>query len=224
MSRNHRSGYCITVNPNDSQFQREGSNPMRTTRLLPLLLAPMVFAFTLTAAEPPSASGLSYTEDGKLMRPANYREWVTIGTGLNMTYGPAAKLTRNTPAYTNVLVSPVAYRAFLGTGAWPDKMVFMLEIRAAMPVNAVKNGNNSYFQGEVLGIEAEVKDTQRFPNGWGFFNLGSGTTGTLIPSSASCYSCHAKNAAVENTFVQFYPELRDVAKQKGTFKTVSESF
>jgi hypothetical protein len=197
---------------------------MRTTRLLPLL-ASLLFPFTLGAAEPPSSNGLRYTEDGKLMKPESYREWVTIGTGLNMTYGPAVEVTRNTPAYTNVLVSPAAYRAFLEGGAWPDKMVFMLEIRAAMPVNAVKGGNNGYFQGEVLGIEAEVKDTQRFPKGWGFFNLGSsGTTGTLIPSNASCYSCHAKNAAVENTFVQFYPVLRDVAKQKGTFKTVAESF
>jgi hypothetical protein len=29
---------------------------------------------------------------------------------------------------------------------------------------------------------------------------------------------------VENTFVQFYPVLRDVAKQKGTMKVVPEVF
>ena len=197
---------------------------MHTPRLWALLV-PMLLPLTLAAAEPPSPNGLRYAEDGKLLKPENYREWVTVGTGLNMTYGPALEVARTTPAYTNVLVSPAAYRAFLETGAWPDKMVFVLEIRAAMPVNAVKNGNNGYFQGEVLGIEAEVKDTQRFANGWGFFNLGkAGTAGTLIPSTASCYSCHAKNAAVENTFVQFYPELREVAKQKGTLKKVAESF
>ena len=48
--------------------------------------------------------------------------------------------------------------------------------------------------------------------------------GPQIPTSASCYSCHAQNAAVENTFTQFYPVLRDVAKQKGTFKKVTEVF
>jgi hypothetical protein len=66
-----------------------------------------------------------------------------------------------------------------------------------------------------VGIEAEVKDEQRFASQWGFLGLSS--TGDLrekIPLAAACYSCHATNAAVENTFVQFYPVLRDVAKQK----------
>jgi len=40
----------------------------------------------------------------------------------------------------------------------------------------------------------------------------------LLPTSAECYSCHAQNGAVDNTFVQFYPTLIDVAKKHGTFK------
>ena len=198
---------------------------MRTATWLSLLLVPGLLPAALDAAEPTASEGPRYTEDGQLLKPDNYREWVTIGTGLNMTYGPAVERANGNPAYTNVLVSPAAYRAFLGSGAWPDQTVFLLEIRASVAVNAVKNGGNGYFQGEVIGLEAEVKDTRRFPNGWAFFNLGrTGTTGKLIPSSASCYSCHLKNAAVENTFVQFYPVLRDVAKEKGTFKQVAETF
>ena len=34
-----------------------------------------------------------------------------------------------------------------------------------------------------------------------------------------CYACHDAHAAVEHTFVQFYPTLIPVAKAKGTFKT-----
>ena len=34
-----------------------------------------------------------------------------------------------------------------------------------------------------------------------------------------CYTCHADNTAVEQTFVQFYPELMEVAKKMGTVKT-----
>jgi hypothetical protein len=38
----------------------------------------------------------------------------------------------------------------------------------------------------------------------------------MIPVSADCYSCHAAHAAVDTTFVQFYPTLLPIAKGKGT--------
>jgi hypothetical protein len=34
------------------------------------------------------------------------------------------------------------------------------------------------------------------------------------------YSCHDKNGAVDTTFVQFYPTLIDLAKQKGTLNLI----
>lgn len=39
----------------------------------------------------------------------------------------------------------------------------------------------------------------------------------MIPVKAHCYSCHASHAAVDTTFVQFYPTLLPLAKEKGTF-------
>lgn len=70
-----------------------------------------------------------------------------------------------------------------------------------------------------MGLAAEVKDTSRFPGGWAFFNLSSGAgSASALPKSAVCYSCHAEHGAVDNTFVQFYPTLLDVAKHKGTLK------
>jgi len=197
-----------------------------TRVVLGMLIAQPVLLAATQAAEPdPAESGWAlYDEAGQLIKPDNYREWVTIGTGLNMAYGPPLEAASATPPFTNVFVSPAAYRSFLKTGGWPNRTVFILEIRASTPVNA-NTGNNGYFQGELLGIEAEVKDEKRFPGKWGFFNLGrTATIGQEIPATASCYSCHLKNAAVENTFVQFYPVLRDVAKEKGTLKKVAESF
>jgi hypothetical protein len=38
----------------------------------------------------------------------------------------------------------------------------------------------------------------------------------MIPHDAECYSCHLAHAAVDTTFVQFYPTLLPVAKAKGT--------
>jgi hypothetical protein len=45
-----------------------------------------------------------------------------------------------------------------------------------------------------------------------------------IPADASvrgegtCVDCHVKHGAVERTFVQFYPQLMEVAKAKGTVR------
>ena len=49
-----------------------------------------------------------------------------------------------------------------------------------------------------------------------------GAEGELLPKTRSCYSCHEQNGAVDTTFVQFYPTLRDVAAGKGTLREVKE--
>ena len=65
-----------------------------------------------------------------------------------------------------------------------------------------------------------MKDDARLPGEWGFFDFGRG--GALsdavkaLPTTASCYSCHFKNAAVEQNFIQFYPTLLEVARRMGT--------
>lgn len=55
----------------------------------------------------------TFTSEGQLVRPANYREWVLIGTGLSMAYGPVLdKLPAGERPFTNVFVNPSSYRAF----------------------------------------------------------------------------------------------------------------
>jgi acyl carrier protein phosphodiesterase len=50
-----------------------------------------------------------------------------------------------------------------------------------------------------------------------FFGFGGANEpAVMIPTAASCYSCHATHAAVDTTFVQFYPTLLPTAKDKGT--------
>ena len=70
------------------------------------------------------ADGLKYDADGKLVRP-EYREWVFLGSGLGMTYGPAAELSRD-PKFDSVFVSPASWKAFQATGKWPDQTVLIL--------------------------------------------------------------------------------------------------
>jgi hypothetical protein len=153
----------------------------------------------------------------ELLKPANYREWVWLSSGLGMSYGPNAPAGRANPPFDNVFVTPEAYRAFLKTGTWPDKTMFVLELRSSVTEGSINKGG--HFQGNVIGVEVEVKDEKRFPGKWAFFDFRPGAkTAKPLPQSASCYSCHAQNGAVDNTFVQFYPTLIDIAKAKGTFK------
>lgn len=135
-----------------------------------------------------------------------------------MSYTPRVDETAaGNPPFDNVFVTRAAYRSFLTTGKWPDRTMFVLESRASVSKGSINQ--NGHFQTALMGMEAEVKDESRFPGKWAFFDFsGSSASAAAIPSSASCYSCHARNGAVDNTFVQFYPTLLEIAKQKGTLK------
>lgn len=154
-----------------------------------------------------------YDQAGKLLIPADYREWVFLSSGVDMVYGPKAAATQGHSMFDNVFVPADAYRYFLAKGLWPDKTVLLLEIRGADTNPSINHGGHS--QGQVMGMEAHVKDTARFPGGWAFFDVNDGQ-GKLIPQTASCYSCHRDHAAVDTTFVQFYPTLLPIARSKET--------
>ena len=171
----------------------------------------------------PSAAAESpaFTTSGQLVRPADYREWVYVTSGLGMTYGPAQVGAGRPPVFDNVFVTPAAYREFMRSGAWPDKTMFVLEARQSEENVSINNGGRT--QGSVAFMEASVKDVKRFPQGgWGYFSFDSPKglvdNAAPLPRSATCYACHEANTAVDNTFVQFYPTLFDVAKRMGTVK------
>ena len=181
-----------------------------------------VVAWSLAlSAQQPTVDGPTYVNGDNLVRPANYREWVFIGSGLGLTYDQGAD---GSTTFTNVFVNPAAYRGFMNTGRWPDKSVFVLEFRAS--ATEAPPNTNGRFQTRLVGLEAEVKDA-RFPDGWAFYNFRLKPEATAMADSVaplagtdvvSCVECHTKNTAVERTFVQFYPTLLEVARAKGTVK------
>jgi hypothetical protein len=182
------------------------------TLMLPVFAVLGLTLFAQTTDEP------RYTADGQLIRPDNYREWIYLSSGLGMTYNAAATTDAANPQFDNVFVKPAAYKAFMATGTWPDKTMFVLEVRSSASKGSINNGG--HYQDQVTAVEVEVKDEKRFPNKWAFFGFGSGAaTAKPFPDTAGCLACHSKNGAVDNTFVQFYPTLAPVAKAKGTFRT-----
>jgi len=155
----------------------------------------------------------TYTKDGDLAPPLQYREWVYLTSGLDMSYNP--KASADMSMFDNVFVNPEAYRAFLATGTWPDKTVMVLESRGAETKGSINQAGH-FQSGAVMGLEFHVKDESRFPGKWAFFDIVNESKATLIPQGAPCYTCHAAHAAVDTTFVQFYPTLLPIARQKGT--------
>ena len=71
-----------------------------------------------------------------------------------------------------------------------------------------------------MGLDVEIKDESRFPDKWAYFGFSNSakTASATTPSKNACWKCHDQNAAVEHSFVQFYPELLKVAREKGTIK------
>ena len=186
---------------------------MLTTAKFGLLLATLLFPITapLPGAPAPNQAP-QYTGDGQLQFPEHYRDWVYLTSGFDMSYNPSMQMDHH--MFDNVFVNPDAYQSFLRTGTWPDHTTLVLEVRDARGKGSINQAGN--YQGAVAGVEVHVKDEARFPGKWAFFGFDEGKTARMIPASADCYSCHAAHAAVDTTFVQFYPTLLPISTSKGT--------
>ena len=207
-----------------------------STLKMPLAAAVAVCAAVAVAgAQAPAAparvtDGATFAASGAVVRPADYREWVYVTSGLGMSYAPEAQQltapppgsTARPPVFDNVFVNRQSYRAFLQSGRWPDGTMFILELRRGERHVSIDTGGQT--QGAMIGIEAAVKDSTRFAatGGWAYFGFGRvnalAESATPNPPTASFYACHGEHTAVENTFVQFYPTLFEVAQRFGTVK------
>ena len=160
-----------------------------------------------------------YDASGKLLFPADYREWVFLSSGLNMSYNPSPAMA-GMDMFGNTFAPRAAYAAFKKTGVWPDKTVLILENRGGATKGSI-NKKGQFQTTEMMGAEAHVKDTARFKGGWGFFSFDGDKPAQQIPYVAACYACHQQHAAADTTFVQFYPTLLPIAQK---LKTLSPGY
>jgi hypothetical protein len=190
---------------------------MTTHRKTAVLLAALVILCSadLLNSATPQGSGPAYTGDAQLKLPENYRQWVYLTTGFDMSYNKAA-MQMDHHMFDNVFVNPESYAAFQQTGTWPDKTMLVLEGRRAEGKGSI-NQRGNFQSTDLMGIEVHVKDEAHFPGKWAFFIFGDAKTAKMVPTTMECYSCHADHAAVDTTFVQFYPTLSPIAQSKGTF-------
>ena len=69
-----------------------------------------------------------------------------------------------------------------------------------------------FFSGDFVALEVALKDSERFDDGWAYFDLGKDRASAAAKPSESCHGCHAAHGADDNVFVQFYPVLRGLSR------------
>ena len=163
-----------------------------------------------------TAQAPQFTPDGKLVRPEGYRRWVYVSSGYGMSY--SQKASDSMQMFTNVFVVPASYDYYLAHGTWPDKTIFVLELYGSTSLGSINK--HGQYQSDFMGLDVEVKDENRFPDKWAYFGFDAGkkAASAATPAKNECWKCHETNAVVEHSFVQFYPELLKVAKEKRTIK------
>ena len=193
---------------------------MRNRMVLAGLAAAVAAGVGLAAlAEEPGPA--RFTADGKMEFPKDYRTWIYLSTGVDMSYSDAPAMP-GMHMFDSVFVNPKAYAAFQKTGTWPDKTVMVLEVRRGAGKGSINK--HGQFQTDRLATEVHVKDEARFKDtgGWAFFGFGGGEgAAQKLPAGAGCQACHEAHAAVDATFVQFYPTLLPKARE---LKTLSANY
>ena len=95
----------------------------------------------------------AYTKSGEMLPPGDYREWIFLTSGIDMSYSPKAAGMPGPLDVRQCFVNPEAYRSFLETGTWPDKTVMVLEGREAASKGSI-NQRGHFQSGEVMGLKS----------------------------------------------------------------------
>lgn len=179
----------------------------------PAVWCALGFCVWAWAAEPMAKPRFDST--GKMLRPEGYRRWVFLGANYGMGYSEGDTLTSQTPrnpTFHNIYIQPQAYEQFVKTGSYPDGAILVMEV--VKPGTHASINKQGVFQAQVVGIEAAVKDSNRFgADKWAYFKFFTSEGQALNEAKAfpreACWSCHNQHGAADNSFAQFYPVMRD---------------
>ena len=188
-------------------------------RVVPLLLLALLLPLVPAARV---ADGPTYTDEGQLQFPEKYRDWIFLTSGLDMSYNPKPNSNSSSKPdgsheFNNVFVNPEAYRAYQASGHWPQGTELILENRGAEGAKSINKAGRTQ-SSELTGLEVHVLDAAHASgDGWAFYSFDNKVSARPIARPASCYICHEQHAAVDTTFVQFYPTLTDAAEKHKTW-------
>jgi len=158
-----------------------------------------------------------YDEEGKLLAPENYRNWVFVGASVGLSYNEEVKSEASGPGlFHHTYMQPEAYARYCETGKFPEKTMLILELY--VPAQKVDPNKGGYFQNSRVAVEVALKDHEHFEEGWAYFGLpmkDKKPTGSAKANpKGTCFACHAAHAAEDNVFTQFYPVLREAKEAR----------
>lgn len=167
-----------------------------------------------------------YDQSGALLRPVGFEKWVVVGTSVGLGYSDGEKPDPGNPGqFHNVYLQPQAFDHYVATGEFPEQTVFIVTNNPSQSTQG--KGDNKvlrqgFFAASTVGLEVAVKDTSRFPDGWGYYIFHDKTNKPSSKVRAAeqpfarkdCYDCHAEHGAVDHVFTQFYSVLTAAREQR----------
>jgi len=172
-----------------------------------------ILTFALAMSFPTLADDIGparYDEEGNLLRPVNWREWVFIGAALtpnDQNMGQAYL-----PEFKYVYLDPESFAYWKEKGEFREGAVVIKELVAVGSTREMSG--EGYFAGKYLGMELAVKNKALYPDqigGWGFYSFGEVPYvehSKIIKGNGEfdCSGCHQK-AKQDMIFTKFYPIL-----------------
>jgi hypothetical protein len=152
-----------------------------------------------------------YAPGGELIFPGGTDRWIMLGSGLGGDYSEEAFDPRNPGTLTVAQMEPSAYDYLIENGRYADGTMLLLTFYAVQekPVPALRG----FVQGAALRREIHVIDRQRFPDESRAFFLyptSDVERAPAVPLGSECVACHTEHGALDATFTQFYPVIREL--------------
>src|SRR5262245_16896359 len=189
---------------------------MKLRLAVPIGAVVMIVAIGLS--QPRAPRGPVFTQDGSLVLPSGFREWIFMGGPItpNSLNGGEAPF----PEFHDVYIERENLLYYQHHGNFPDGTVLVKELVLAQkgkyPDGSLDSASGrGYFPSELHGIDVMVKDSKRFANTnkWGFFTFGHHalpySPSAKVMPAGQCASCHIAGVAkTDMVWVQYYPLLR----------------
>lgn len=184
---------------------------MNTSSSKSIFASALLLAYGSVFAQPDLGIA-RYNGNGELLMPADTAHWIHAGSVLGGRYGEEGATLQFDPANPGatgvVQVEPSAFRYFMEHGEYADGTMFLLSFyRSEAKSDPQLTG---FVQGSLLQQEIHVIDKNRFGEARAFFIFNVGQySSARVPDGSDCVACHSSEGALDGTFTQFYPVLRD---------------
>ena len=154
-----------------------------------------------------------YTASGDLILPKNFHEWVYVGSPFTPDALNGGKA--GFPEFHNVYIEPVSYEIYKKTNEFPEGTIFFKELQLTIPGenpdgSRTEPSGRGYFPGKFNGADVTVKDSKRYPGGWGYYNFNHHepkAETAKLKAQSDCGYCHEASAKKDQVWTQFYPLL-----------------